>query len=339
MIHRKIRSAIRMVYQYIFRFKNAHYRFKIEVFDNVSKRYNKNKYFCTAHYIFCSYIYGCDLSEYFIYEFYKLNHAERNTFVTRRNKFKIYKNFSANNESRNIFNNKARFNIKFKDLIRRRYLYSNESTIEEIIDFIMSLDRIILKPILLRGGEGIFIVATSEIDDIKMFATRIKEKGMLIEEVLVQTERLATLNMDSVNTIRPLCVLDRENRFHLLSAILRVGHKGSVVDSISKGGVMYPIDVKEGCVNGIGIDGKGKMYSIHPGTNYYMPGYKIPKWLEVVMLLKEAMYVIPEVRLVAWDVCIKDEGVCIVEGNLVPNPRTFQMDGIGKKLMLNNLAP
>lgn len=171
-----------------------------------------------------------------------------------------------------------------------------------------------------------------------MFATSVKEKGMLIEEVLAQIEELSILNVDSINTIRPLCALDYENRFHLLSAVLRVGRKGSVVDSISQGGVMYPLDVSKGYVNGIGIDGAGKLYNTHPETNCYMLGYKIPKWPEVVMLLKESMHIIPEARLVAWDICIEDEAVYIVEGNLVPNPRTFQADKSGKKSMLNDLV-
>lgn len=337
MTYRKIKSALGSIYYSVFRFYKEHYRFKLDSFNEVSKRYNRCKYFCALHYILCSYIYGCDLSEYFIYEFFKLNYAERRLFVTRRSKFKIYKKFNNNEFSHDIFNDKSRFNEKFESLLGRKYLFCPNATIDEIIGFILNLGRIIVKPTSLKGGEGIFIKSVSEINDIRLFAINLKRKSLLIEEVLTQEKVLANLNIDSINTIRSLCVLDHDGKIHLISAALRVGRKGSIVDNISAGGVLYPLDIKRGYVNGVGIDGAGSLHTIHPGTTYYMPGYKIPKWEEVIDTIEKAMRIIPVAKLVAWDICISSTGIAIVEGNLMPNPRTFQMDKIGKKFVLKDL--
>lgn len=331
------RWVMRRLKNTFLRFKLEHFHFQLQDFTEISYRYNRSKIICALHYISCSYIYGCDLSEYFIYEFYKLRHIERKLFITRFNKFKIYKQFREKKEILTVFGEKPIFNKYFNQLLKRSWLDSSNSSIDEIVNFLSELDYVMIKPPAGLGGKGIRKIRTKDIIDLHSFAERCKNERLLLEEVLEQADELSLLNPDSVNTIRIIAVLDRTQSVNIISAALRVGRKGSVVDNISSGGVIYPLDAKKGVVLDGGVDATGRFHMYHPETEILMLGYKVPRWPEVISTVEKAMMVIPEARMVAWDICVTNEEVSVVEGNLMPNPRTMQIDRKGKKMEMNKL--
>ena len=56
-----------------------------------------------------------------------------------------------------------------------------------------------------------------------------------------------------------------------------------------------------------------------------MKGFKIPQWEACVELVKEAALVVPEVRYIAWDVCITENyGPLLIEGNAYPGQDVTQ---------------
>lgn len=63
-----------------------------------------------------------------------------------------------------------------------------------------------------------------------------------------------------------------------------------------------------------------------------MIGKVIPYWDKIIEMIKRAALVIPEVRLVGWDVAITSNGVQIIEGNHNPGIQMLEYVGRGQHL-------
>ncbi len=46
-----------------------------------------------------------------------------------------------------------------------------------------------------------------------------------------------------------------------------------------------------------------------------MVGYQLPEWDYVIDFVKQLAVVIPECRIIEWDIAITDKGVDVIEGN------------------------
>ena len=111
------------------------------------------------------------------------------------------------------------------------------------------------------------------------------------------------------------------------------GVGNAVVDNFCAGGICYPIDENTGIIYGSGNDRTFTTeYLIHPGTDIIMIGKVIPYWDKIIEMIKRAALVIPEVRLVGWDVAITSNGVQIIEGNHNPGIQMLEYVGRGQHL-------
>lgn len=131
--------------------------------------------------------------------------------------------------------------------------------------------------------------------------------------------------------------MKRDGQPLILSTSIRVGGKDAVVDNYHAGGVGYPIDIETGIVYkpGSGIDGTEYIY--HPSTNFKMVGFEIPMWEQLKQFVYDAMKVIPEDRLIAWNVAILPDGFEMIEGNYQGDPGFMQAPSkVGKKRIINN---
>lgn len=321
--------------KFIFRFGNSHYKMDMAALAGLGLRYKRPKWYFVCSYIYCSYRYGCDMRQYMLFEMFKLKHLERRQFITRYNKFRLYRKFNWRGKDQRVyFDDKYKFNTAFSKFIQRDWLYAPDKGPEEILAFIRCRDRIVAKPSGTMGGKGVSVVSIHNLNTEEFVQEACQEK-LLLEEYVEQCQELAALNASSVNTIRVVSVRDGNDRIQIVSAALRVGKPGGWVDNLSAGGVLYPLDVSRGVVNGPGVDDRGNQYLVH-GDNL-MLGFEIPRWDEVTGLVKQAMGIFPRIRMVAWDISITPYGVELVEGNLMPGARSLQADKQGKRELLLGL--
>lgn len=256
------------------RYYSKHFFFKMEDLDAYSEAKETSKINLAFDYIKNMFRYGIDFSEYIVYDFYPKSKEEKESYLTRMNKFKIYPYFNQNEEVKNIYNYKNLFNENFNHFLERNWIHCKDE--KEVMSFVEQHSHFIWKPLNLHGGEGIKIIQRSSIHDSHAFAKKAVEENVLLEEIIQQHSDLAKLNSSSVNTIRFVTVLTA-NKVHHISAILRVGKKGHYVDNVSQGGIMYPIDLETGKIKHSGIDKSGKQYQFHPHTNIDMRKYQIPE--------------------------------------------------------------
>lgn len=89
----------------------------------------------------------------------------------------------------------------------------------------------IFKLLYANQGKGIAIYHSPE----DALADIVQTGGGIVEQLIVQSDELASFNIDSVNTLR-INTINYENEVDVLWPCLRMGRKGSVVDNAGMGG-------------------------------------------------------------------------------------------------------
>lgn len=276
--------------------------------------------------IYCIIRYGCGPSQYFEGDFYKLRSFERERTYTKYRGYKAKKIF---NDSRfiHICTNKVDFNRFFSNYVKRNWIYCKDATDDELSAFLIANNKIMAKPNSQSKGKGVFVLDRSLPDD--ELVRLVVGKDIVLEQFLVQHPNMCFDNK-SINTIRVNTILDSNGVAHIIKAALRCGVGDSVVDNYSAGGIVYPINVEYGRIEGPGI-GKSNLYNkwlyVHPGSSVFMIGKQIPFWKELLEMVNNAAKSLPQVRLVGWDVAITNNGVELIEGNTRPGASVIENMG------------
>lgn len=270
----------------------------------------------------CFLIYGSTPSDWKFYEMYKYNHRENKEIITSRKSKKLDALFNPREYALD-FNDKVRFNTKYSKFVTRNWLHTLNKSKDEILKFIKDNREIVVKPINLSSGKGIYLYQYDKttIDDLIL---EIHNKDYLLEEKINLIPELSVLNPDSCQTLRIITMITRDGKVEILAAAIRVGGGSSIVDNFHAKGAAYPIDIKEGIISGLGKDLNHNYYLRHPSTGIIMPGYRIPQFDEAIKFVTEAALQNPKARWIGWDVAITPNGCEMVEGNYLVNCNFLQ---------------
>ena len=224
------------------------------------------------------------------------------------------------------------FNQEFKDYLGRDWLDTKVCSKEEFYSFCKRNSTLFCKSPDGMFGKGIDIIHLANVSDLDRFYDTCKKNKILLEEVLEQDCELAAFNNTAVNTIRVVTLICADDSVSIMAAVIRLSRKGKFADNFLHDGIASLIDVETGIVNTTGVDRKWNRYTIHPDSRKPIVGFQIPRWFEVVDMVKKAARVHPEVRYVGWDVTIKSSGeIVLIEGNPGADPDvTLIEDQVGK---------
>ena len=190
------------------------------------------------------------------------------------------------------------------------YFINNEHVTESkaIQACINAKSKLIIKPTIDSGkGEMVKSFSTAdvvEIDNTKFLTALFKtyKKDFIVQEFLKQSSIMEQLNPSTVNTLRVMSYL-RNNEVHIISALVRIGKKGTDTDNYSAGGIICGI-YEDGEFKDIG-------YSKHYGDIYTetesgipLKGCKVPNYNEVKIMIKNLHKVVPYFRIISWDIAI-----------------------------------
>ena len=296
------------------------------------KKTGKSRIWLLADMAKCAARYNAGYIDYKIAEMYRLNDAQRATQITRG----ISNNIVARiNDKKfwHFFDNKTEFNQLFSAQVKRGWLNLLEASEEDFAKFLEGRGDIICKPIDGSSGQGILKCTPEEYGDPKAIYQRLREAGIgIVEDKVIQHPAIAALCPTSVNTIRVATLLG-DKKEGIVYAYIRIGN-GKVMDNVDCGGMAAPVDIETGVITGVGANKAGETYEIHPMTGTKIPGTQIPYWEDVKTMCLNAMHVVPQVRFVAWDVAITEDGPVFIEGNSFPSHAIPQFaahfpDGIG----------
>ena len=267
---------------------------------------------------------GSDHNNYFMFFFENKTKSERREWITNH----INAHTAARHSSKeiwNLFEDKPKFNTFFKEYVKRRWLDTRVSSTDQITEFIKSLGKVIVKPLNMSHGDGIYIL---HVDDRQKTARLLSEiqKGhhCLLEEVKENVPELKALNPTSLNTIRVVTCLNSQGEMHFLCTVLRMGSNDSCIDNSCGGGVTSYIDIETGRLCSAAIDRKRQSFEQHPHTGIELIGYQIPNWNDVLDFVHKVAYVEPRAHYVGWDIALCPDGIELIEGNIPPGEGIIQ---------------
>jgi hypothetical protein len=190
--------------------------------------------------------------------------------------------------------------------------------VKQLIDK-KNISGIFLKPIDGNGGKGCYKIDSSQIRNDyfeRIYRTIINAK-YIMQVAINQHRYINEIYPLSVNTIRIHTCIDKNSRVNIISAYMRFGSKGGIVEGGDLGTIFIKVDMERGVLGRIAqknFQYGGQIYENHPDTGFSFDGFQIPYFLESLNMVKEATYLLPA-PLVGWDVAISENGPILLEGN------------------------
>lgn len=309
--------------KYLFgRIRNMNFKRMFETIDEIHKRSGKSKIYLFFDIIMCAFLYQSGYVDYLLFEMWNLNSKERETVLTR-GKNNIFVKYYNNKEYNHIFLNKNEFNERFKKYLNREYIILDNNK-NEFNKFIKNKSLIFCKPINGTHGDNMQKINPKEFDG-DLYDYLIKKNLKLVEEVVVQCDKMNELYPYAINTVRIITVHKYDGEVKVVAAYQRIGNHGYIVDNYNGGGMVVPINEKTGIIEYPAVDKLKNVYHSHPMTNIKIEGFKVPMYKEAVSLAKKCAKVVDEIRYVGWDIAITDKGPTIIEGNEYPGHDIYQL--------------
>jgi hypothetical protein len=180
---------------------------------------------------------------------------------------------------------------------------------------------IFVKPMELKGGVGAYRLDQQDMSNqnkLNDIYQSIFSTNYIIQQTIVQHEVVNQINPSAINTVRIDTYKPIGEPSRVMSALMRFGRKGYVVDNPgSSTGFFIPLDLTTHRLKapGLQITAVGNhTYTHHPDTKIALDGIEIPYIDEVIALVNHACDHCGD-RLVGWDVCIGVDGPILIEGN------------------------
>ena len=257
--------------------------------------------------------------EFFLLDMSHADKKKRRSFVTDKFMYMTLGRIVGRKKHDEEIEDKWGFYLLAKDFFKREVVRVQcSSDWEAFRTFSLRIKHLICKPNDKALGSGIFAVdLENEEEARKVFDSLLQNGGTwIVEEKIVQDDRMAQWNESSCNSVRVLSFLNGDG-FFIITPFLRTGRCGSVVDNAGAGGVFANVDYKTGIVESDGIDERGTYYKAHPDSKEIFKGWQIPQWDELLKTVEEIhKTVMPGHPYIGWDFALsKDKGWCVIEAN------------------------
>jgi hypothetical protein len=178
------------------------------------------------------------------------------------------------------------------------------------------------KPIRGSKGADVFPLTSGNgsvsVDEVSVtpeaLAARMRG-GFVLEERIVQHEKLAALHPQSLNTLRVVTIITSRGPTVLVAA-LKIGTGGQKVDNYDKGGLLAEVDSASGRLTGRAFSKKlPSPLARHPDTDAPLSDFQIPLFNEAIAAACRLHDDVAAMHSVGWDVAITPFGPVILEGN------------------------
>lgn len=184
-----------------------------------------------------------------------------------------------------------------------------------------NLNRLVLKPVWGLKGANIHFVSGNDLDtlseQIEKDETDDENSDYILQEVIHQHPKLDAINPFSVNSVRIITLLSRDNTVEFIAAMLRTSSTSFPVDNFSAGGIVVGIDIETGRLKKEGFTRPpfGKVLTSHPVTQTEFSSFQIPYWEELKRIAAEGQRVFRYIKSIGWDFAVTPNGPVIIEGN------------------------
>ena len=168
----------------------------------------------------------------------------------------------------------------------------------------------------------------------ELFREYLTEKDVFLEELILQSNKLNSINESTVNTVRCQTIKTDEG-VRIPWCFAKLGRAGFFIDNGGAGGLLASIDVKTGIIESDAVDELGQRYSVHPDSGITIRGFKYPDWDQLISICTEMALQVKSAKWIGWDMAHTESGWVVVEGNSVTEvigPQSTQKRGIKQLL-------
>lgn len=316
-------------------FKKTNRKQFVKHLNFVSKTKAYSKLFLLADMLASSLTRSNSFHEYYYYAFYGKAKAERDAYATMGFMYEYHRKFNPP-KNRGVLLDKIKFFETYSAFVGREWIKIQEAEVEKVGEFMKGKEKIVLKNSLSGGGKAVKIYHTKSYTASELIVEAKKHRFNIAEAFVYQHAHLQKLSPNSLNTIRFVTQLTKEDSVEIIGAMLRMGIDKET-DNLSSGGIACDIDIKTGkiCSNGATFDITLPEFEVHPVTGVQLIGFEIPFWQQIISMCKQAALLNSDNKSIGWDVAITDNGPLLIEANNDWGARVWQMPaGKGLKYKL-----
>ena len=219
---------------------------------------------------------GCDVDEYFAFEFFKKTPEQQETFLTRARRSEVIEAIGDLDIPSTIPGNKLLFNMIFGEFLARDWINPTRASGAEFVQFIREHGEVMVKPALDYGGKGIETYRYAGDEAALALHSQLLGQGVVVEERMVQHPDMARLNPHCVNSVRVSTYTDCDD-VHILFATARSGAGDGPVDNFTSGGMSAAVDWHTGVICADGIDQDYRRIQRHPLDGHGAQGLPDPQ--------------------------------------------------------------
>lgn len=218
---------------------------------------------------------------------------------------------------------------------RNLFVYrSKPLSIHSALDFRMLIEKVFVenpgcdglfvkKTYSSASGRNIYSILRSEMEsdgrNISDVFSGVIGSGFIFQEKVKQHHDLERLSPASLNTIRFDSFIDDTGKAEVISGFLKMSTNEAVVDNVISGGCGVGIEMASGLLKKNGYSklkiAGVKVLTEHPLTGVRFENYPVPFFHQARDLVIRAASLMPDLRLVGWDVGIGETGPVLIEGN------------------------
>lgn len=160
-----------------------------------------------------------------------------------------------------------------------------------------------------KVGDSYQLIDGKEILSISSLNLLYPHGNYILQEVAEQSEFMNYLCSTSVNTLRVHMYRSvKDEKPHLVNAVVRIGKEGSLVDNAHAGGSWCGIHKDSGELQDFVIDQHAEKRNVFNGIDFSKERLCIPNWAQVEKFCEDVMLCLPHMRNLALDVMITKEG-------------------------------
>ena len=273
--------------------------------------------------------------EYFQYRFRNLTREERDKFISVRYTNRVMKH-KLDRPAVAITSDKYKTYEFFGKFFRRDVvLVEGEKDREAFLAFAEKHPEFILKPTNAAHGRGVHKVDVGQYEPDTdsepacagtflpeaanaAFDCLLKEAPFVAEELVKQDAEMAMFHPESVNTVR-LVTVCREGKVSFLMCCIRFGLGGSVIDNGTAGGILAAVDTKTGEIATPAFYlTRREEFEAHPDTGAPIFHTFLPHWDEMRQTTRQMALMVPDQRIVGWDMALTNGHWVLIEANSCP---------------------
>lgn len=187
--------------------------------------------------------------------------------------------------------------------------------------------KLIIKPlcgemgrdiVLAEPADGAIIIRTPH-KRLSLEEFVLREKA-IVQDILIQDERMAEFSPSSVNTLRVVTMLTARDRVLIVNASFRTGVGNAFVDNWSAGGVSTGVDCERGVLKKYAYDTRSNRYTAHPTSGIVFEHHPVPEWDRVRDTAARVQRAFSFYRLIGLDMALDKNGVpVLIEANGAPD--------------------